>query len=456
MLSEKFPSVSIPKLRRIDSLPSTKTCDIFYRLTCNLFQSPFSQRSSNKATGNSLERRTVDSTHISTISSLVDRTRCDSNIQMHESQKENFGLYALKYNRSSASRRGSVLKILTPNGGSPRRKLSTNSSAAAYNFKHEHFQPCRSAYDDNDSDASNDNAANEFCRIELSEGECLNGLKNSAARKNDKNCKNMKIQQSESESNGNDLAAPVPAPVPPRRVKSVPLTRPRADPLAQLKANLQFIDDETNNSKSSNQSESSPHQKAEVECSTVTQQHKMRSPRVQTIKSNASAIATENQSLSSARLARNKSELCRLGDSGENATNGGEDKNGNREPAREERCAAKRKLVRQSGPLAAKSRDIFAKADDSQAFSDFDEVIRIAPVVAVDRNSNYECGTPDAPTAAKSEKRVTLKGTRENGSPNKAFGRGRATVNISTDSNEIRIYSREHTSDDESDGAVVV
>lgn len=376
---------------------------------------------------------------------------------MHESQKENFGLYALKYNRSSASRRGSVLKILTPNGGSPRRKLSANSSASVYNFKHEHFQPCQSAYDDNDSDASNDNAANEFYQIELSEGECINGLKNIEARKNDKNCKNMKIQQNESETNGNDSAAPVPAPVPPRRVKSVPLTRPRADPLAQLKANLQFIDDETNNSKSSNQSESSPHQKAELKCSTVTQQHKMRSPRVHTIKSNASAIATENQSLSSARLANNKDELCRLGDSGENATKGGGDKNGNCEPAREERCATKRRLVRQSGPaLAAKSRDIFAKADDSQAFSDFDEVIRIAPVVVVDRNSNYECGTPDAATAAKSEKRVTLEGTRVNGSPAKARGRGRATVNISTDSNEIRIYSREYTSDDESDGAVVV
>lgn len=474
-ISEKFPSVSIPKLNRIDSLPSIKTCDLFERLTCNLFQSTFSQRSSNKSTGNRLERRTIDSTHISTISSLVDRTRCDSTVQMHESQKENFGLYALKCNRSAGtSKRGSVLKILTPgsgNGGSPQHKFPTNSSNSMYNFKHEHFQPCQTATheyaanDSNQCDDFNDNRANEYYKIEFIEGEeCINGLKPSEMLKNDKNCKNIKIQKNETESNKKDL----PAPIPPRRQKSVPLTRPRtttaptttSDPHVQSKATTQFIDDETNNSKSSNQSESSSslaHQKIETICSTVTQPNKMRSPRVHTIKSNAYAISTENQSHSMLKLKKNKSELYRLADSGKYATlkkntAKNQDENGNSDTI-DEHLSSKRKLVRQSD-------SIFPKADQKNAFNDFDEVIGITPVVDVDQNSNYECGVSDAVTVNKSVKRVTLKDIKLNSNSTESFGNRNAglvpTINISTDSNEIRIYSHERIDDNENDVAIVV
>lgn len=471
LVAEKLPQVSVPKLKTFDSLPKLRTYNILDRLTCNLFQSSqFSNRSTTKTPGNVLERRTVDSAHISTISSLVDRTRRDSSLQMHESQKENFGLYALKYNRSVASQRGSALGILSTNVRSPQRKFSAHSSgsAGAGDCIHEHFQPCQTGRDYGANSVPNERNGNEYYKIQFDGDECSKGSNGLAPTKTNKNCRNIKIQQIESDTNRQTVRAPTP----PKRVKNLPSARPRADRSAKAKAKIEFLDDEMNHNESIQPlEESAAHQTTRAKCAIVTQQQQMRSPRVQEIKSNmcTSSITTQNQFVPTPRLMKNKSELYRIADSGKclrkNAGDGDDDSANGNGKSMGHSTSARRKLVRQCGSSSTESHDIFATTNGAFAFNDFDKAIQTAPKVPVDggrSRTTRECSNrmvSETETISKLHKRVTLRGIKINSESTESLGYGERntgeTINVSTDSNEIRIYSHQQIDTDSDDGITV-
>lgn len=144
-------------------------------MTCNLFSNhlhnhgnstsgsslppPLPPTSPNH--GNILERRTIQSTHISTISSLVDDTKVSTQ-QCHESQRDNYGLYALKYNRMAARQTGVLMNISTSN------ELNRGHNQNQYEMKHEHFEPCETAENDLSS-LSYAMENREYYKIEFSE-----------------------------------------------------------------------------------------------------------------------------------------------------------------------------------------------------------------------------------------------------------------------------------------------
>lgn len=93
---------------------------------------------------NSLKRQTIDSKHISTISSIIDKSELESkHIRRVETQKSNFGLYALKFNRNEAKRSASF----NPSSSIERFQWSNEerqtSTIAPNAIKHEYFEPCQ-------------------------------------------------------------------------------------------------------------------------------------------------------------------------------------------------------------------------------------------------------------------------------------------------------------------------
>lgn len=378
------------------------------RLTCNLFQS---QNCANGSSGNVLERRTVQSTHISTISSLVDRSLCrDNTQQMHESQKENFGLYALKYNRSAASKRNSVFRILTPGGGSPLRKYSSTSSNIAYNFRHEQFQPCQTIDDNGNNDDDDDETTKRmvamseqktsgYYKIEFSDDDGLDETPN--ACKNFKENLNNRIKQNEcDDTNRTQMST---APHPPKRVRNVPV---RSKPVENRKQIL------ANESLARRQSSPKPSKQMNYKNSAkyahVTQSNEM------------SQNDCGNKLPFTAK--KNKSELYRIVEM-EKYSN---DENGNGTATRAATMRTQYSLQKRSN--SRDSVDIFKRTDAENAFDDFDEAIHIEPIQRIDRgmcNSRNESDEND-----------------------------RKTVNISTDSDEIRIYT--YDKNDENDENVII
>lgn len=107
-----------------------------------------------------LERRTIDSKHISTVSSLV-ATKSEDNIckslKAKESQRNNFGLYALKFHRNLSTHANSMIQSFKKVDIGKRSKSAASktvhetdvsespefNSARSIRSKHEHFEPCR-------------------------------------------------------------------------------------------------------------------------------------------------------------------------------------------------------------------------------------------------------------------------------------------------------------------------
>lgn len=163
----------MPKFKTIPVDVLALPPNIFNRITCNLFGSQLQHNNQHRAHGQSaagnggiatsfqshppianiLERRTIQSTHISTISSLVDRTKVINSTENSgsNSQRDNYGLYALKCNRSAAKRTGIIMNITS-------NELKNQS---AYEIKHEQFQPCRRS---TAAGAAGRGAANRDCR----------------------------------------------------------------------------------------------------------------------------------------------------------------------------------------------------------------------------------------------------------------------------------------------------
>lgn len=168
--TEKFSTINISKKRfpfRTFLWPNSNRNNIFDRM---IRRANFSYFCTNTSViqKNSLKRQTIDSKHISTISSIVDKTEFESNHNRRvDHQRCNFGLYALKFNRSEAKRQSSIHR---PSITSHRKYLNENKqiSIASDGLKHEQFKPCQ-VNDDliSDEDYAKMIEKGEFYRIEL-------------------------------------------------------------------------------------------------------------------------------------------------------------------------------------------------------------------------------------------------------------------------------------------------
>lgn len=121
------------------------------------------------------ERRTIQSTRISTISSLVDQTKVAT--LAYDSQRENYGLYALKCNRT-AIRNGLIIGV-SPSPPPPPAAPSPPLSFAA-DINHEKFQPCRSQAPRrhrrwHEQNLSSLNSSNEYYKIEFNSASSTGG-----------------------------------------------------------------------------------------------------------------------------------------------------------------------------------------------------------------------------------------------------------------------------------------
>lgn len=325
---KKFGSINVlPTLPTLPALPSLSfkqhRQNIIQHLTCNLFQAASSAdngNSSSNSNGGSkkaskskssnrcgtrrnairkksseLERRTIDTKHISTISSLVDKgvkpnetperesqstndtndvplsVSSASNARKSECQKDNYGLYALKFNRSVAAKRNSIITNLPPTVDSLNYHESTASpsvgaiiqsqttrainakkhlATTASEFRHEYFQPCQANANDGRANRTqrrqisddDDNDPNEYLKIEFNETGGLEEIKTCHAIaggnsnpgqptntiKHIKNSKNNDIKKINSGENHpgcvpQQQRAP-PPPVPPKRNKNINIT----------------------------------------------------------------------------------------------------------------------------------------------------------------------------------------------------------------------------------------
>lgn len=328
---KKLPSINVPKkLPSINVFPASfknQRQALFDRLTCNFFNGSRKSSTASSSTAklkkqkgstnrggtrrrnairkksSELERRTIDTNHISTISSLIDKTdekKSKSNSKKaaekenvstaktktakkavtskSDSQKDNFGLYALKFNRSAAAKRnGVVMNLTTVDSLNPsdesatpsptstiettirsnakttavnrKKLLSTMGSAATTSTtecKHEYFQPCQANESDDDHinctlprqiDNENDNDSNEYLKIEFNETGGLKEIKtcqmNADSNNNNpykpntinrtKNSKNNDFKKIDTSCSSGDVPPPlpkVPPPVPPKRNKN--------------------------------------------------------------------------------------------------------------------------------------------------------------------------------------------------------------------------------------------
>lgn len=158
-----------------------------------------------------LQRRTVDTKHISTVSSLVtSKTETDlskKSTKDKDSQRNNFGLYALKFHRNLAARANNV--ILNFKSDNLKRSKSTKNnaeqpSAPNNELKHEYFEACGHSIE---SAHYNYNETDEYCKIELNDDHSMN-IHMNRSNSFDTNTEQMTFKQRTI------------APVRPRRMKS--------------------------------------------------------------------------------------------------------------------------------------------------------------------------------------------------------------------------------------------
>ncbi len=115
-------------------------------------------------------RVTIQSSHISTISSLVDKTKTGT--FTYDTKKENYGLYALKCNRN-AIKQGLLMNVNSEVNFQASNKITPQITAPTFiDVNHEAFSPC----DNNDDIENNLNSIDqyhEYYKIEFSEERCL-------------------------------------------------------------------------------------------------------------------------------------------------------------------------------------------------------------------------------------------------------------------------------------------
>lgn len=152
-----IPSPSLPnlKVQRLNVLNKLSTM----KGSCIAINSNgATEQNTEPSASEHLERRTIDSKHISTVSSLV-ATKSEDDIgisssKAKESQRNNFGLYALKFHRNLTTHANSMFMNFKKDIGK-RSKSSTKTvdestvcespefnTARSNRSKHEYFEPC--------------------------------------------------------------------------------------------------------------------------------------------------------------------------------------------------------------------------------------------------------------------------------------------------------------------------
>lgn len=125
--------------------------NIFNRIIRRLFQETCNSNTTddkiNNAASNvdknALERQTIDSKQISTISSIVDKTEYESKQKRKiYNQKRNYGLYALKFNRNEAKRSTCIDSQFAPERKWLNDKRCISAPIASHELKHEYFESC--------------------------------------------------------------------------------------------------------------------------------------------------------------------------------------------------------------------------------------------------------------------------------------------------------------------------
>lgn len=448
-ISDKIPSIQVPTLKSINSLPKLKnrSCDFLGRITCNLFPLHFQQRDDVPKSRNALERRTVDSRQISTISSLVDRDKNSRNTisettsQLHESQKENFGLYALKYNRSTASKRAS--------------RQSLRSSVEIQN--HEHFQPCRaSSIESSDSLQSEAIDDGGYCEINLSEDS------------DSEQIKMMRVKSAEFKSNAdksvqNVIVSSRPSampPVPPKRLKSK--TRQ-----SQPKQQKLYVPSEVSSTDRQLVERSLHSQRNKVatdrrhnQINSINTRNDIGSvkPVVVSLKPKNEKIIKMSSKFEQINVSQNKSELHRIAASNpEIIATATIEKYPQPNLSVRQIETTKRKLHRQS-QSSTKSVDIFKPTNQSNAFDDFDEVLQVAAVVAVNRNQNklQRSNRVTIQNVETNRRSCAFDASKVECDSNANTTKRKENWKISTDSNELTIYSHEKKQLDDLDEEIIV
>lgn len=441
LFSDKIPSIPVPTLKSINSIPKlrNRSCDFLGRITCNLFQSHLPQRNVPQS-GNVLERRTVDSRHISTVSSLVDKGGPSA---VHESQKENFGLYALKYSRSNASKRGS---LQSQKGGS--RSVVENQS-------HEHFQPCRaSSIGSSSSHQSAFHDEEGYCEFELSDESAaeevsMNRVKSAKSTK--------KVTANVLDSN-RPRAVP---PVPPKRVKNkIRQQQPQQQKL-YIPSQAPCVDKELVERSLHSQRIKLTSEKRFSPKKTINKNDMSSANYVNdSVQPKKEKIEKMSNQFEQINVRKNKSELYRIAGSKSSRIVNATIEEYKPSPSVRQLGSTRRNLHRHS-LSSVKSIDIFKSTNELNAFDDFDDVLEVAPVVAVDRHSvPSECDDENQNrNRPKRSNRVTIRNMetkRRSGADdrpmvsrdNNANNTNNQTWNISTDSNELTIYSHEKLTGD--------
>lgn len=170
--------MKMPRLRKVKESGNA----FLNRFSLNIFGMSTQKRDTQPT------RVTIQSSHISTISSLVDKTKTGT--FTYDTKKENYGLYALKCNRN-AIKQGLLMNVNSEMNIQIPTKTSTTTTAAAatppsppplpppsssssnrtsYNndVNHEVFSPCDSSIDI-DNNFNSIDQYHEYYKIEFSE-----------------------------------------------------------------------------------------------------------------------------------------------------------------------------------------------------------------------------------------------------------------------------------------------
>lgn len=191
--------MKMPKLQKVKESGNA----FFNRLSLNIFGMP--QKRNNQP-----DRVTIQSSHISTISSLVDKTKTGT--FTYDTKKENYGLYALKCNRN-AVKQGVLMNVNSESNFHPTSRAQQTSSSTDVN--HEVFSPCDSRYD-TENNLNSIERYHEYYKIEFSEER---GLETSVIDRN-ANISNNHTSRIECNRNGNTSKVVVPPPRPKKKLLS--------------------------------------------------------------------------------------------------------------------------------------------------------------------------------------------------------------------------------------------
>lgn len=159
--SPSLPNLKVQRLNVLNKLSTMKgSCIGINSSDGGTEQNAAAAAAAESSSSEHLERRTIDSKHISTVSSLV-ATKSEDDIckssKAKESQRNNFGLYALKFHRNLSTHANSMIQSFKKVDIGKRSKSTASktvretnisespefNSARAHRSKHEQFEPCR-------------------------------------------------------------------------------------------------------------------------------------------------------------------------------------------------------------------------------------------------------------------------------------------------------------------------